>query len=376
MYNNVLMIAVNDIESQESLGVTKKLMGEFHAFEKLCDNAYLLIRSNNEVALIHKGKKRIVVSKQIKGYFTELKLFDIAPRICQQYGIDLCYIRYPMADWAFLKMLQRLSRITKIYIEIPTFPYDNEHTTIKNYIARFNYRQDKVNRFKLNKYVDHIVTFSEDDEIYGIPCIHINNGIDIETVKYIGDDLTYDMDMTLISVAVMRPIHGYDRVIEGMAQYYKKYKRPKRIVRYLVVGNGPDTDRLKDIVSRNHLEPYVEFCGKQSGESLDKLFQKSNLGLAVLAGHREGHVSVSDLKSREYCARGMPFITANKDNAIPENMIFMKKVSMDDEPLDIDDIFCFFDYIKENKEIHQICRQYAEDYFCWEYQLESVLHKQ
>lgn len=369
----VLMISCVDIASDASLGVKKKLLGEYEAFSRLGTDAYFLMIQHNCVVLRHEEKDTVLVNEQWNGYMACVRLYDIAPVICKDNQIDLCYIRFPLSDWAFMRMLKRLKKDSKVYVEIPTYPYDKENQRNRNLVSQFNYQQDRINRKKWKQYVDKVITFSDDKEIYGVPCININNGIDVESVKYIGDKLSYDKDITLISVARMRPIHGYDRVISGMAKYYQKNKKPERIVRYLVIGDGPDTEHLKQMVRDNDLELYVEFYGRKSGKELDDLFQKSHIGLAVLAGHREGHASVSDLKSREYCARGVPYITANEDEAIPDDSVFVKKVVMNNAPLDIDDIISYFDFIKAHKEIHQSCRKFAEDHFCWEYQLKRII---
>lgn len=72
----------------------------------------------------------------------------------------------------------------KIILEIPTYPYDGEkinHTGIK----KKKYWIEKKYRKSLYKYVDRVVTFSEDDEIFGIKTIKISNGIDLETISLI-----------------------------------------------------------------------------------------------------------------------------------------------------------------------------------------------
>jgi len=371
----VLMIAPNDLESTASLGVVKKLKGEYRAFRKIGADAYFLTSRNGEVVLLHGEDQRVLFPVQKNGYLAAIRLYGSAASICKEYGIDLCYIRYSLADWMVMRMIRKLHRICKVYMEIPTYPYDGEAKGYTNPVARFNYMQDRRNRRYLHRYADRIVTFSDDREIFGIPCIGINNGIDVESVRYVGDDLDDNGDITLISVALMRPIHGYDRVIAGLARYYDQNPKPEVTVRYLIVGNGPDTEHLQRMVQENRLERYVEFCGKQSGQKLDDLFRRSNIGVAVLAGHREGHKSVSDLKSREYCARGIPFITANDDKAIPKDSPFMKLVPMNDDPLDIEEMIRYFEDVKGQKDIHRICREYAECHFCWEYQLERVIRE-
>ena len=371
----ILMIAVNGIDSKSSPGVSKKLLGQYHAFQSLGEDVYFLTYSDSNTVLLHEKEENILFANKNNGYVSNISLFNVAPSICKKYHIDCCYIRFALSDWSFIRMLRRLSVLSKVVVEIPTYPYDEENKKYTNLVSRFNYIQDRFLRRQWKMYVNRVVTFSDDKEIFGIPCININNGIDVGAVKYVGDELNYDGDVTLISVALMRPSHGYDRVIAGMAKYYHENIMPERIIHYLVVGNGPDTDHLQQMVHENHLESYVKFCGVQSGQELDKLFRQSNIGIAVLAGHRDGLESVSDLKSREYCARGIPFITANSDKAIPKDSIFLKAVQMNDKPIDMVEIIRFFDYIKEQKEIHHICREYAERYFCWEHQMRKVVRE-
>lgn len=369
---NVLLIANNDIASSSSLGVAKKLMGEFHAFQKLGVKVYFLCLCNGDITLLFGNSKQLIREKEINGYLTNIKFFDIAPLICREKQIDLCYVRFPLTDWAFLRMLKKLSVISKVYVEIPTFPYDKENQKNRNLISQFNYQQDRINRKKWRKYVERIVTFSNDKAIFEVPCININNGIDVDSVKYVGDQLSYDGDIVLISVAVMRPAHGYDRVIEGLREYYSN-GTVRRIVKYNVVGNGQELDRLKVLVEKYHLEDYVTFYGTQVGEDLDRIYLQSQIGISMLAGHRVGYSSISDLKSREYCAKGLPYITATRDNAFNDNCNFILTVPLNDSPIDIQDVINFFDEIRMHQEIHQFMREYSEENLTWESQLFKVI---
>ena len=76
---------------------------------------------------------------------------------------EFIYVRYNhFADRYFINFLKNLkSEGIKIFLEIPTYPYDEE---IKDMKIK-NILKEKKYRYKLKEYVDRIITFSEDDEI-------------------------------------------------------------------------------------------------------------------------------------------------------------------------------------------------------------------
>lgn len=375
MSKKLLMIAENDISSTSSLGVTKKLRGQYKAFCNLGYDTYLLCLENENAVLIHGKDKEIAVNKQIKGYFTVAKLFLSAPRICRKKQIDICYIRYPLADWAFMKMVRGLHKVCKVVVEIPSYPYDEELKGNKNFIRGFNFIQDKINRNKLNLYIDIVVAVGEDDEInniYQIPTIMIYNGVDIANLGFIGENLDYESRISFIGVSKIVDSNGFDRIIKGINCYYNN--STNRNVYFHIVGDGECLLKLKQLVSDYNLEDYIFFHGVKTGEDLDDLYKLSNIGVTYLAGHRNNCYKTSSLKLREYCALGIPFIGSMEDDAFPQSKCsFYKLFPANDDPIDINEVIKFADYIAAHPEIHKQMRQYAEENLTWEKQLSKVI---
>lgn len=373
MIRRILMIAENDICSKSSLGVTRKIRGQYKAFQNMGYDVFLLCLENGEGVLIHENCKKVVVPKRIKAYFTVARLYLNAAKICAEEQIDCCYIRYPLADWTCMKMLKSLyKKHSKVIVEIPTYPYDEVINETGGFVPKFNYFQDKINRKQLQMYVDYIVTYSRDKNIFGIKCINIGNGIDIQDVCYIGDKLKYKSDIILIAVALVVYGHGYDRILRSLNDYYKGNNQRKII--FNIVGNGPELPNLKKMVNEYGLSNYVHFYGAMYGENLNKVFMESNIGVGGLAGHREKLKTVSPLKSREYCAKGIPFFSTSKDDAFPEDKCpFYRLFPANDDPIDIEKVIEFYDYIKAHPEIHQQMRTYAEENLTWEKQLKKVM---
>ena len=84
-------------------------------------------------------------------------------------NINAIYIRFFMADPFFIWLLRGIKRRkVKIFVEIPTYPYSEEISKkIKKCV-------DKLSVLFLKKYVDKIVTFTDDSKIFGIETIKIS----------------------------------------------------------------------------------------------------------------------------------------------------------------------------------------------------------
>lgn len=369
----ILMISDNDITSSESLGVTKKLLGQYKAFNNLGYDTYHLCFKNRQGVLIHGEDTTVLVKPQIKMFFTYTKLLKTADKICKENDIDMCYIRYPLADFAFMRMLKKLHKICKVVIEIPTYPYDEQNKALTDPFSKYKVLADRHYRKRLKKFDIVFTTFNNEDCIFEVPCVKISNGIDVEAVKYIGDNLEYGDTVNIIAVALIVREHGYDRLIEGLKNYYADKSENEPDVYFNIAGDGPERAPLAKAVDDYGLSRYVVFHGKKFGKELDDMFRRNNLAVSCLGYHRAGLTVVSTLKAREYCARGIPFISGLPESALPENLDFYALVDACENPVDIREIIKYYEHIKSHPEIHGQMRKFAEENLTWERQLEKVI---
>jgi hypothetical protein len=72
-----------------------------------------------------------------------------------------------------------------------------------------------------------------------------------------------------------------------------------------------------------------------TGRALDELFDHSDIAIASLGMHRIGLESASSLKTREYCARGIPFVFAGTDDSFKESFPFALRIPVGDDPVDL-----------------------------------------
>ena len=352
----ILMICNTDLSSNESLGVVKKVKGQYSAFSNLGCDTYLACLNNGNAVLNHAGTERIIVERKNKLVFTVFTMFKKIPNIVKEEKIDVCFIRYPLADWAFIKMLKQLYRISTVVIEMPTFPYDQQASNNKNIVSQFNFFQDKHYR----KYLMSISTDCHYPDHKLLLCCTLR---------------IYNKDINLIAVARVQRDHGYDRIIEGMKVYYDNNVSPKVKINLHIVGSGEAESELKKLVMKYSLSQYVYFHGVKTGNELEKLYLSSQIGVGCLGIFRSGLNAISALKNKEYCAVGIPIFGSAIDNSIPVGADYYKMIQNDDSPVNMNDIIQFFDYIKKHPEMHSQMRNLAENELSWEKQLQIVINE-
>ncbi|MGV8139817.1 MAG: hypothetical protein AB2L20_31920 [Mangrovibacterium sp.] len=357
----------------EGSGISKKIRSQLNALKecgldvRLCylttntdgDHKRMLengVLENYGKGIIAKFKKRFCYSR-LKAYILENE-------------VQLLYIRSAHNANPFLiHLLKKVKKAgIKTVMEIPTYPYDQEYQKVplSDFIRFYG---DRLFRYRLARYIERIVTFSNDKIIFGTPTINLSNGIDFNQIKLksrMPPDKEY---LQMIGVAEIHFWHGFDRVLTGLAQYYKGQIQKK--VYFDVVGEGvyEEMERLKTIVRTNHLEKYVTFHGIKSGAELDLLFENAHIGIGSLGRHRSGIIHIKPLKNREYAARGIPFVYAEIDDDF-EDKYYVMKVPSDETPLDIEKVVAF--YFQGAFEPAAI-RNTIENTLSWKVQMKKVL---
>jgi len=258
--------------------------------------------------------------------------WSVIARQCAAEDYDAVYIRHPGSNPAFLGFLARLKRRNarlRIVLEVATYPMTGETDTLA---LKLILASDMIGSALLRRFVDYVVTFSDYDEIYGIPCISSSNGIDVGAVPMRRAREADRNAPRLLGVAALAKWHGYDRVLRGLRQALDDGGAVTPHVSF--AGQGPAESGLRELSATLGLDEHVTFHGMTTGKALDELFDRSDIAIASLGMHRIGLESASSLKTREYCARGIPFVVAGKDRGFDETFPFALRVPVGDAPLD------------------------------------------
>lgn len=268
---------------------------------------------------------------------------------------DFLYIRQVYHDASFVRYIKAIKRHNpkvKIIYEIPTYPYDKESGVS---LASFSFvAKERLNRKRLAKYIDRIVTFYNQKEIWGVPCIGLINGYDFSAVDL--PKRTRNDTINVISVAQTAFWHGYDRFLAGLSQYYENGGSENIVYNY--VGNFPPEHQ--QFVKEHNLENHVIFHGRMSGKPLYEMFARSFLGIDILGGHRKDYPVSSTLKSREYCAYGLPMITSSPVDFLPADSDYQLVVPYDDSPVDMEAVVRYYHALYDGKDCNDVAAEIRE----------------
>jgi len=350
-----IYVSTYDLNNKSS-GVSKKINAQVSSLEQ--KGVKMNVFDSNSISVSENGKVRIRLDAICGTYRGKIHalLSAIIKKINAGERYDFVYIRKGLIDKEYVHQLctiKRSSPNTKILLEIPTYPYDGE-------IPFYDYpflHNDRLARKDLSYCVDRIVTYSEDEEIFGVPTIQIHNGADYTNTPV--RSCKKHEGINLIAVALFDSWHGYDRVIRGMKMDF--YKVMDNNLHLWLVGNGRAVRTYKKLVNRYRLSDYVHFCGLKSGAELTEIYDSSDIGLDAMGRHRGGVYYNSTLKGKEYCARGIPSISGVRTELDAEpGFPYYLRVPADDSPVSVDDILAFYHKIYDDKNPETVAQHIRE----------------
>lgn len=342
-----------------SLGINKKIRNQIETLRKsfYVDAVY---RKNDDQLVLEKnsGKEIILVSGMKRPYKVQGSRY--LAKFLKKHSYEGCYIRYVFADGQFYKSLKEMAKAdTRVILEIPTYPYDEEMLdSLENRIVLF---LDRMYRNRMKPYVDKIATYSCDREIYGIPAFQVINGVNFENIP-LAVHPEQDTCIRMIAVADLAKWHGYDRLLRGIGEYYRK--NGDREIHFYMVGQGKELELYQEIVREYGIEDKVTFCGSLYGGDLDRIYDKCTLAVECLGAHRKGLKLSSSLKSREYAAKGLPMITSVEIDVFDvQDYPYICMFQGNEEPIDLEKVIQFYDSIYVGNNCNSVAaaiREYAQ----------------
>ena len=176
----------------------------------------------------------------------------------------------------------------------------------------------------------------------------------------------------MIAVAEVHTWHGYDRLIEGLGQYYLKNDSPRQVVFHLVGGiwSGHLIGKrgIQTLIDKYNLSDKVFLHGQLFGDALTEVFNQCQFAIGSLGRHRSGITVIKTLKNREYATRGLPFIYSEQDSDF-DTQPYVLKAPADESPVDIQQIIDFVDHFSmKPEEIRK-----TVEHLTWKVQMQKVV---
>lgn len=373
----VLYYTKINFANQGNSGIIKKVFSQVKAFNQLGLECDLFYFQNNECVLQYANGERKVwhfdtTWQRIRfQYFGYLNQIDFG-----QYKAT--YIRHFFLHPLALMMLKRWKKQSpnlKVMMEIASYPY-HKQARKDSFKEQLTYKLDAMLTPQLKKNVDKILTFSPFEQIFGIPTLRTSNGIDTDDTKIVARPQYDHKQLNILGLANVQHWHGFDRVIAGLADYYSHKSATSPTVIFNIVGKGDEIPKLQQMVANTPiLKEYVVFHGAKYGDELERFFDKTHIAVSSLGMHRIGVANgeTSNLKVREYCAKGIPFINGYLDRDIPADFEYVFQVPADETAVPINEVIDFYQklYLKEHN-YPQLLHDFAVNNLTWKAKLAAV----
>jgi glycosyltransferase involved in cell wall biosynthesis len=212
-----------------------------------------------------------------------------------------------------------------------------------------------------------------------IPSCSIPDGICVEDIPFSKSAPYKGTILNLLCLSTkFETWQGLDRVLAGLERYSSK--RP--FVHLLVVGDVFQKDLEFSSRLQYHANVKVDFLGRLYGRKLEEVFEGAHIAFGPLAMFRKDIRDGSAIKTREFTARGLPFVIGHDDPDLQGAQEFCLSISADDSPVNMDDVVEFAECVLRRDETSAFMREFAHERLdlkvkmkqMWDF-LESLLPK-
>lgn len=202
-----------------------------------------------------------------------------------------------------------------------------------------------------------------------IPACTIPNGVLVEDVPF-SRHASYNGEvLKLLCIAnSFDAWHGLDRVLAGL----QSYSSQKPFLHLKVVGNV--SAKYMNLTSHlNHnVHVKIDFLGRLYGLKLEEVFENTHVALSSLAVFRNKLQEACTLKTREYAARGLPFVIGYHDPDLEGADEFFMTVPPNNTPVNMDEVVAFAEPILNRKGVSDSMREFAEKRLDWKIKMQQM----
>lgn len=365
---------------QRNIGfnLRRKFDGQIQAFKKIGFQVTFLMYDEEGMYLNSDGT--ITKIKNIHSRFPEythtMFFYDLhrcAIQVCKEKSFDVLYWRAAPLWRSSGKLADFLKKQNiKVIYEIPTYN-PNQKEMERSFLRKLFRCYSNFWEKKVYERVDVFIftgdaTFSH---FHDKPAINVENAINAEETP-LRVPIYKKNSIDLLALASMCYWHGYDRLIKSLSEY----KGDENIIIHIVGGNdGGCLPEWINLARELGLENKVIFHGALYGKELNEIFNLCDVGINSLGMYRKGFNETSELKTRDYIARGLPFVSAVWDKIyekIPND--YWMSVPNDESIPDMEEIVAFAKKVKSNTMAGKKLREIALTELSWEKQYQSVFH--
>lgn len=359
-------------------GVNKKILSQIEQFSRNgVDIEGISLCEYNESSTPHPLVKQIHVPGILRTttIFQKLKrdyyfLEAIQDIITSSNEDDVIYLRHRFPFLKFFRIL-RMPRLCKVVLEFQTIEPIEARLTGKYWYIILEILYGRAIRTCTDAFVgvtDEITQYQLSRIKNGTkPHITIGNGFDVSSAPLRTAPEYNEEELCLLCVATVSRWHGLDRLLRGISMY-----KGETNLTLHIVGDGDELQYLRELSVELTIQEKVIFHDFAIGETLDKHFNRCHIGIGSLGIHRKGLHETSELKAREYCSRGIPYVNAAVDNDYPPDFRYILRLPPDESPVNIEDIISFAKNALADPSHPQQMRRYAQEHLDWAVKIQKL----
>lgn len=381
---NILYNAIiGDYNSAKTIGVKQKIISQARALNDLGCNCHLKLITTSEIkgGIVFEGNFKFEIQPlKVKNVLLRRKeIFNIFYKNTVSGKFDIVYIRYPLADQYFIKYLQDVYQKSKIVLEHQAIER-RELLTKANLKRILKYILEVKYHKKSKRYISAIVSVTKEIEKYQkqivgeeISSIVIGNGVDVNKVP-LRHKWNEKKSIRLFFVGNISPWHGLDILIIELARLNFTYKGYP--VKLDIIGNGVCCPQIKSLVEKYKIERNVIFYGFLNNDRKYKVMSRCDIAVGSLASERRGLRESSNIKLREYCAFGIPFIKSDFDadfDYYDQTKLYVLTVNNYSEINWLRRVLEFAIRVKSDKNISLLMRNHAKMNLDWHVKMRKLI---
>lgn len=196
----------------------------------------------------------------------------------------------------------------------------------------------------------------------------IGNGIEVENYEIRNFKPNNKNNIRLLflkGTSAFAEWNGIDRLIKSIDSYHAN----NGVKFELIICGHIIKDEIRE-------RDYLKHLGYVKGIELNEIINNIDIGVSTLSLHKKNLFEATVLKSREYFARGLPFIYAYTDPDFDESTSkYALQFSNDDSPIDMERVVAFTERVLSNPEHAQEMRKYAKEHLDFSVKMENLVRR-
>lgn len=197
----------------------------------------------------------------------------------------------------------------------------------------------------------------------------VSNGINFSLHNYPRSEVPASSEpIKIVFVASrFRADLGLDRLLRSF-----QTQGVNRQIELILVGKVFRKDDIDALNRLDRTNTRVKMMGLLSGDAYERVMRSVHIGVSCLALFRKGLAEACPLKTREYLARGIPFVYGYRDPDLAENESYALRVSNDNTDIDVERLLEFALEVGCNTSTRGDMVTYAKQNLSWQTRMESL----